>query len=96
MVGDVSFRDVFVITGRFQGKIEGGALLDVKANGNVKASIRVQRIVIGGTSNGNIVASESVEMLAGSNVKGHIITKTLRMEDGATFEGRCEMRDDST
>ena len=40
---------------------------------------------------GNIEASEKVEMLSTGKIYGNVRTAKLKIADGVTFEGKCEM-----
>ena len=93
LVGDISFQDDLIIEGAFQGKIKGGNVLHILQGSKVKADLFARHIVIGGTIVGKIIATESTEILVGSRVKGQIVTKVLRIEDGASFEGHCKTQE---
>jgi hypothetical protein len=44
--------------------------------------------VVSGTINGGVSASESLELQAGSRVKGDVHYKSIEMQQGAVVEGR--------
>ncbi|HYO91180.1 MAG TPA: polymer-forming cytoskeletal protein, partial [Pyrinomonadaceae bacterium] len=46
---------------------------------------------INGTVNGDIIATERLEMGRAAHVKGNIQTPSLMIEQGAIFEGSCRM-----
>lgn len=90
--GEASFKGMLRIDGRLSGRItsQDGTLL-VGTNGQVDADIEVAVATINGTVNGDIVASERIEMGRAAHVKGNIQTPSLMIEQGATFEGSCRM-----
>ena len=60
-------------------------------NGNIKCS----NIVLGGTIIGDIKSEGSVTLKSTSKLKGDISYRKLHIEDGAKFEGQCDLTLDS-
>jgi cytoskeletal protein CcmA (bactofilin family) len=89
--GDLAFEETFRIDGRFEGKIRSGRELILGDTADVTAEIDVGRLSVNGTLKGSVHAAERVELLSGSRVFGDIITPVLRIEEGAHFEGSCQM-----
>ena len=91
--GDAEFKGMLRIDGRFTGRVrsEKGSLI-VSAGGVVEANIAVASAKINGTVNGDIVATERIELGRSARVNGNIQTPALVIEDGAIFEGACRMR----
>ena len=89
--GELSFEEAFRIDGRFEGKIRSGSELTLGDDADVNAEIEVGRLCVNGTLKGSVRATERVELLAGARVVGDISTPVLRIEEGAHFEGSCEM-----
>jgi len=90
--GEASFKSMLRVDGRFSGRITsaGGALL-VGAGGQVDANIEVAVATIHGIVNGDIIASERVELGRAAKLNGNIQTPSLMIEQGAVFEGSCKM-----
>ena len=61
------------------------------ANGKVDANIEVAVAVIHGTINGDIIATQRLELGRAAKVNGNIQTPSLIIEQGAMFEGSCKM-----
>jgi len=89
--GELIFEETFRIDGRFQGKIRSGSELILGDTADVTGEIEVGRLSVNGTLKGSVRASERVELLAGAHVLGDIMTPVLRIEEGAHFEGSCQM-----
>jgi cytoskeletal protein CcmA (bactofilin family) len=90
--GEVRFADELRIDGKLTGKVlSSKGRLTVGNPGNVEADIEVGTASIGGTVVGTLVASVKVEILATGRVFGNIQSPALIIEEGAVFEGRCEM-----
>lgn len=92
LTGEANFKGMLRIDGRLTGRItsQDGTLL-VGTNGQVDADIEVAVATINGTVNGDIIATERLEMGRAAHVKGNIQTPSLMIEQGAIFEGSCRM-----
>lgn len=85
-----------MIRGKFDGNIEAKGSLYIADTAEVKAgTIKALNIVIAGTVNGDIEATDKIEMHSTAKVRGNIRTLKLRIADGVLFEGNCEMLSDS-
>ncbi len=89
--GDIKFNDSFRVDGTFKGKIISGNALIIGEGGNVEADIDVANISVNGVVKGTLKASESVQIFSLGRVTGEIITPKLIVEDGAFFQGSCQM-----
>ncbi|MBD0326463.1 MAG: polymer-forming cytoskeletal protein [Pyrinomonadaceae bacterium] len=92
LTGEASFKGMLRVDGHLSGQVksDGGTLI-VGNNGQVDADINVAVATIHGTVNGNVTASQRLELGRAAKVKGDIETPTLVIEQGATFEGSCRM-----
>jgi cytoskeletal protein CcmA (bactofilin family) len=90
--GEVRFADELRVDGSISGRIisPNGRLVIGKA-GAVTADIHVGTASIGGTVSGTLTASVKVEIHATGRVYGDIMAPALIVEEGAIFDGRCEM-----
>jgi len=89
--GDVRFKESFRIDGKFKGKILAGNTLIIGESAQVNADIEVKNISINGRVKGSIIARESTEIFSLGRVTGQIITGKLTVEEGAFFQGTCQM-----
>jgi len=92
LTGETSFQAMLRIDGHLTGRVssESGTLI-VGSSGKVDANIAVAAAIISGTVNGDIVATEKLELGRTARVVGNIQTPRLVIEDGAVFEGGCTM-----
>jgi len=67
------------------------AELTVGQTAKVDADIRGLRILILGTVNGNVTATERIELGASANVTGGLSANRVVIVDGARFSGRVDM-----
>lgn len=89
--GVMNFKESLKIDGKFDGKIDSAGFLYIEDGAEVVADIKARAIVVGGIVKGNIVATDSLEMLDSGKVFGNVRTSRLRIADGVVFEGKCEM-----
>jgi cytoskeletal protein CcmA (bactofilin family) len=80
------------VDGQLSGTIssEKGTLI-VSSGGRVDADVEVAIARINGTVNGNVVATERVELGRTARLHGDIYAPALVIEQGAIFEGNCRM-----
>ena len=84
---------------RIDGKIEGGISAEgviLGERGEVQGDVSARTVVIGGKVTGNIHATESLELLAKSQVFGDLHAPQLLIAEGAIFEGSCLMASEKT
>jgi cytoskeletal protein CcmA (bactofilin family) len=89
--GNLSFEGAVRIDGKLDGEIVSKGTLLVGEKSIIQADIQTESIIIGGKICGNIVATNRLEMLSNSEICGNIQTPLLKIEEGATFQGACEM-----
>jgi cytoskeletal protein CcmA (bactofilin family) len=89
--GDIKFKDNFRIDGVFKGKILSGNGLIIGEYADVEAEIEVGTISINGKIKGTIKARERAEIFSKGRVLGSIIAPVLTIEEGAFFQGSCQM-----
>jgi len=92
LTGETNFQMMLRVDGHLTGTImsDGGTLI-VGTNGQVDANIAVAVATINGAVNGDIIASERIQLGRTARVMGNISTPKLMVEDGAVFEGGCTM-----
>ena len=92
LTGEANFKGMLRVDGHLAGRInsEKGTLI-VSSGGRVEADVMVAVAKINGTVNGNINATERLELGRTARVFGDIRTPTLLIEQGAIFEGACRM-----
>ena len=89
--GELRFRDTFRIDGRVKGKIVSDNTLVVGESGHVEAEIDCGIVSIRGTVSGRIQGRQRIELLAGAKVNGTLVSPKVVIEEGAFFEGNCDM-----
>src|SRR6185503_6553849 len=92
ITGEATFKSLLRIDGKFSGRVASptGTLI-VGAGGVVDANIEVSIATILGTVNGDIIATQRIELGRAGKLNGNIQTPSLMIEQGAMFEGSCKM-----
>ena len=92
LTGEATFKAMLRVDGHLSGSVssDSGTLI-VGNNGQVDADIKVAVATIHGTVNGDIVASQRLELGRAAKVNGNIQAPSLVIEQGAVFEGSCRM-----
>ena len=90
-LGELRFRQTFRVDGHVRGKIISENLLIVGESGRVEADIDCGVVSIRGTVIGHVRGRERIEVLAGARVQGTLQSPKLLIEDGASFQGDCDM-----
>lgn len=93
IVGSITASASIRIEGEIKGKVVCHDLVTVGSSGNVDGDIDAKNIVIGGKVSGNISAQDKLVMEAKSSVSGDIRARRLVVDEGATFEGKCSMKE---
>ena len=92
VTGEANFKAMMRVDGHLSGRINSSSgTLIVGANGKVDANIEVAVAVVHGTVNGDIIATQRLELGRAAKLNGNIQTASLMIEPGALFEGSCKM-----
>ena len=82
-------------TVRVDGSIEGDIRADwviVGETGRIRGNVQARMMVVGGRIDGNIDASEIVELKDKAQIFGEICTAKLTVSEGALFDGQSSMK----
>lgn len=91
--GELSGSEDLTIEGQVEGKIElRQNVLTIGPNGKIKAQVFAKAIVVQGEVNGNITATERVDIRDNGSVDGDISAPRVAIADGAHFRGSIDMQ----
>jgi cytoskeletal protein CcmA (bactofilin family) len=82
---------------RVDGTVEGDVQADwvvVGETGKILGNTRTRGMVVGGSVEGNIEATETVELREKATMVGEIHAPKLAVSEGAVFDGRARMKID--
>ncbi len=80
------------IEGTVKGTVRTEAGVLVAESGTVEAQVHGRSVVVAGTVKGNVTADERIELRPSARLVGDITAPRILIEDGATFEGKVEMK----
>jgi len=91
--GDVSGSEELYVDGQVDGSINlEGNRLTIGPNGRVKANVVAKSVTIAGKLDGNIRATDRVDLRQTAVVLGDIATQRIAIEDGAYFKGGVDIQ----
>jgi cytoskeletal protein CcmA (bactofilin family) len=92
LTGDTTFQMMLRVDGHLTGTVssDGGTLI-VGDTGQLDANVSVAIANVNGQINGDVIATEKINLGRTARVVGNIMTPKLVIEDGAVFEGGCSM-----
>ena len=95
--GQVSCDGDLYIDGQIEGSVDPkGHRLTIGPEGRLKANVSARAVVVRGKLEGNIQASERVDLKQSAVVVGDIVTQTISIESGANIKGSIEVGADSS
>ena len=89
--GDISGKSDVRIAGVVYGSININGELIVERSGHIEGEIKATNTVIAGSIKGNIDVAEKLILESTSKFIGNIKTKQLIIQEGALFQGNCQM-----
>jgi cytoskeletal protein CcmA (bactofilin family) len=91
--GELNGSEDLTIEGQVEGKIElKDHVLTIGPNGKIKAQVFAKALIVLGEVNGNVTATDKVEIRDGGSVDGDIIAPRVAIADGAHFRGSVDMQ----
>ena len=93
MTGTLTFKDPvnLQINGQFEGTLDTKGRLRIGGAATVKATIRGEEITIAGSVEGDVTATQRLELSAGARLTGKVRSPRVIMQDGAILQGTLEM-----
>ena len=89
--GPIKLKQGIIVYGRVNGDIITEGPIRISRDALVDGDIIGADIKIGGTVIGNINSNGQVLLGSSCVLKGDIVYKKLTIEDGAKFEGKCDL-----
>ncbi len=89
--GKLTFEGQVRIDGKFSGQITTKDTLVIGDGAKVTAEILAGTVIINGQVEGNIKATQHIELHQPGRVKGNLECPSLSIDRGVIFEGSCKM-----
>lgn len=91
IAGQVSVKGTIRIDGVVEGDVHADWVV-VGETGKILGNTHARGMVVGGSVEGNIEATESVELMGRASMTGEIRAPKLSIAEGAVFDGRSRMK----
>jgi len=92
-VGQIFTKEDLNVDGDVEGTIESAeSKVTIGATGRVQASVKAREVVILGQVQGNVAATDKVDIRREAKLVGDITTARISIEDGALFKGSIDIR----
>ena len=92
--GRISSSGSLRVDGQVTGDVSLTGDLVIGANGEINGNIDAQTVTVGGKITGNITAKAKLVLENKARIKGDIRASKLVIDEGAMFDGKCEMSGD--
>lgn len=93
--GNIRFKGMLRLDGLVEGNIQSeegsGTVLVVNRQARVIGDIVADSVLISGQVQGNVIASQRVEIYRTGNLRGNVTTGDFMVQAGAEFQGQCRM-----
>jgi cytoskeletal protein CcmA (bactofilin family) len=89
--GDVTFGSELVIDGEVLGTITTTGALIIGEHAQIQAEISAASVVVHGTVEGNVFASERCALEAGGTLRGDVEAPRLAVDEKASFQGSAKI-----
>jgi cytoskeletal protein CcmA (bactofilin family) len=91
--GELSGSEDLYVDGQVEGSISlKNFSLTVGPNGQIKAAVEAKAVVVQGKLEGNLMASDRVELRKSAIVTGDIATQRISIEEGAYLRGKVDIK----
>jgi cytoskeletal protein CcmA (bactofilin family) len=97
ITGDVEFSDGLRMDGHVKGNVSGKAgcetLLVLSNRGSITGNVYGYDLIVNGRITGDVIADHFVELQENAHITGNIYYQQLRMDVGASVDGKLARRD---
>ncbi|MDJ0712093.1 MAG: polymer-forming cytoskeletal protein [Woeseiaceae bacterium] len=94
--GELIADEDLLIKGRVEGSIRHSSSLTVGDGGHIKANVAAEYIVVEGRVQGDLNGSKCVKIRETAKIDGNIVSPSVSLVEGATFNGKIDMDGDPT
>ncbi|MAR29880.1 MAG: hypothetical protein CMG24_02975 [Candidatus Marinimicrobia bacterium] len=94
--GDLKIKGDILIYGTVLGNVECQGKVHTSKGSIINGNVQSNSAYINGKVEGDLVVREKVVLAKFSQLKGNLVSSTLTIEEGAKFDGLCNMQDKSS
>lgn len=96
IVGDLSFSGGLHVDGKVSGNVvatsDPKAVVSISEQGEIEGEVRVPHVVVDGRVNGDVYASERLQLAPNAKVAGDVYYNLIEMSAGAEVNGKLVHR----
>jgi cytoskeletal protein CcmA (bactofilin family) len=95
-IGNIESEGAVRIDGKLKGSINSQGDVYIGSNALITGNITADNIHLAGIVEGNIISKGMLKVLSTAKLYGDIKVNSLIADEGALFQGKCSMIDNST
>ena len=89
--GEITFDSAAKVLGKFEGSIKAKGKVYIADGSQCKASVEAKEIAVEGRVEGNIEATDRLEVKPTGQIQGDIVAARMTMADGASLDGHVRI-----
>ena len=94
--GDLKIKGDILIYGTVVGNVECKGKVHTSKGSLINGNVNSNSAYINGKIEGDLIAKDKVVLAKFSQLKGNLVSSTLTIEEGARFDGVCNMHNKSS
>lgn len=91
ILGDLECSGVLKVEGHIDGSVRQARQVMLAREGAIRGDVHAVEVVVGGTIDGNVTATDRLELQSSAVVNGEITTKSIVVMEGARINGGVKM-----
>jgi cytoskeletal protein CcmA (bactofilin family) len=89
--GDLTFDSSAKVLGQIEGSIASKGVVHIAGGSQCKAAVNAKEVAVEGHIEGNVNATDRVELRPKGRITGDIVASRMSMADGASIVGHCRI-----
>lgn len=89
--GELTFESAAKVLGTIDGSITAKGKVYVANGSKCKATVTAKEVSVEGHIEGNVEASDRIELMANGRITGDVVAAKMHMAEGASINGFCRI-----
>lgn len=89
--GELKFESAAKVLGEVEGSINSKGKIQIAAGAQCKAAVTAKEVAVEGHIEGNVEATDRVELQPKGRITGDVVAARMSMADGASIDGHCKI-----
>ena len=89
--GELKFESAAKVLGEVEGSITSKGKIQIAAGAQCKATVSAKEVAVEGHIEGNVEATDRVELQPKGRITGDVVAARMSMADGASIDGHCRI-----